>query len=152
MSLASSSSSSPVNPSVLAQQQQSIIDSLQAENVKLHTLGSQIQHQLKVAQDKLVAASAHRPRIPSPAHFTGESGSAADEWIDSLEKQFAYYGRRCSTMWIASSTQSCSSHRARPRRGGTRPTRSSPPLVRRSPRGRRSHRWCGIDTSPSARR
>ena len=77
---------------MLAQQQQSIIDSLQAENVKLHTLGSQIQHQLKVAQDKLVAASAHRPRIPSPAHFTGESGSAADEWIDSLEKQFAYYG------------------------------------------------------------
>lgn len=69
-----------------------MIDSLQAENTKLHSLGSQIQHQLKVAQDKLVVASAHRPRIPSPAHFTGETGSAADEWIDSLEKQFAYYG------------------------------------------------------------
>lgn len=88
MQPSSSSTPSSTDPAVL----QAMIDSLQAENTKLHGLGSQIQHQLKVAQDKLVAASAHRPRIPSPAHFTGETGSAADEWIDSLEKQFAYYG------------------------------------------------------------
>ena len=92
--MSSSSSSAPPSsdPAVIAQQQQSLIESLQVENAKLHSLGSQIQHQLKVAQDKLVIASAHRPRIPSPAHFTGETGSAADEWNESLEKQFAYYG------------------------------------------------------------
>lgn len=88
----SSSSTVSTDPALIAQQQQAVIASLQLENAKLHSLGSSIQHQLKVAQDKLAIASAHRPRIPSPAHFTGETGSAADEWIDSLEKQFAYYG------------------------------------------------------------
>ena len=42
----------------------------------------------RVAQLKASVESRQRPKIPAPSKFGGESGSAIDEWIHSIEKQF----------------------------------------------------------------
>lgn len=56
--------------------------------------GNQLQAQLRASEAQLVIArdrNAPRPRIPDPPVFNGETGTAVDDWIGLMGKQFAHF-------------------------------------------------------------
>ena len=75
----------------------------QGEIVRLHAEGVALQQQLVLSENArraLAVAAAvvavpvrdhHRPKIPSPSVFAGAIGTAVDEFMHGIDKQFGYY-------------------------------------------------------------
>jgi hypothetical protein len=71
---------------------------LEAELHRANNAGAQLQA-AKIAADAKIAsllASKERslPKIPSPKPFTGVTGPAVEEFMNAVEKQYAYYGEQ----------------------------------------------------------